>query len=150
MSKKTTRCDKCAKITASTKRYWAYKSAMDNDDHRTRLLNRFSSIVGRCRNPKNNKYADYGGRGISVCDEWMADRATFLAYVQTLEGWYKPELELDRICNDGNYEPGNIRFVTRKENISNRRSVRSLQKRIDALEEENERLKKEIASLRHS
>jgi hypothetical protein len=123
---------------------------MPDNEHRERLLNRLSSIISRCQNPKNARYLGYGGRGITVYQAWVKNRFTFLAYVQTLPGWDDPDLELDRIDNDGNYEPGNIRFVTRRENVHNRRKMDNLSQRIIELEKENEQLRAEIARLRHS
>ena len=70
----------------------------------------------RCGNPNNKYYSYYGGRGIRVCDRWM-DFANFLADLGE-----RPEgLTLDRINSDGNYEPGNCRWVTMKEQAQNRR-----------------------------
>jgi len=95
-------------------------------------------------------YSSYGGRGIDVSEKWVNDRSSFLEYVQTLPGWDNPDLQLDRIDNDGNYEPGNIRFVTCSVNASNKRKANVLSQRIIELEKENEELRKEIARLRHS
>jgi len=75
----------------------------------------------RCSNPENEAYSDYGGRGITVADRWKDDFLAFLADMGSKPG---PEYELDRIENDGNYEPGNCRWATRSENDRNRRSNR--------------------------
>jgi hypothetical protein len=77
----------------------------------------------------------YGGRGISVYEEWRRNRAAFLQYVQTLKGWDDPSLQMDRINVNGNYEPGNIRFVSPSENMSNKRKVADLEARIRYLEQ---------------
>lgn len=71
----------------------------------------------RCYDEQYERYADYGGRGIKVCDRWH-DPA---AYVSDLPAGYKRGMHLDRIDNDGNYEPGNVRWVTPQVNNSNRR-----------------------------
>ena len=79
-------------------------------------------------------YQNYGGRGITVFEEWRKNKRAFLEYVVTLEGWDNPSLELDRIDVDKGYEPGNIRFVTRSQNAANKRSVQKMQARIYELE----------------
>jgi len=138
---RTTRCNACAKIAASTKRYWVYKHAMEDDEHRTRLLNRLSAAISRCTRPSNASYIHYGGRGIAVCQEWRDDRAAFLRYVQTLPGWDIPELEMDRRETNEGYEPGNIRFITKGENAKNKRRVEDLEQRIRDLEADNANLR---------
>jgi len=72
----------------------------------------------RVNNPKHKSYHIYGGRGIKVCDRWMQSFTNF--YNDTIED-YIPGLDIDRINNDGNYEPGNVRWVIRKVNIRNSR-----------------------------
>jgi hypothetical protein len=77
-------------------------------------------IKGRCLNPKNKGYKNYGGRGIKICSEWRDDFLTFL------EGVGKrphPKLTLDRRNNDGDYEPFNMRWTTKKNQSANRRSA---------------------------
>lgn len=134
---KTTRCNACAKFKSADSRkkfYWVHADAMPDDEHRRRLLNRLAAAIGRCHNAGNKAYANYGGRGIRVHDEWRADRSTFLHYINTVPGWDRPELDMDRIDCDGNYEPGNLRFISRSENNFNKRSVQDMQRRIDELE----------------
>lgn len=113
-----------------------YRAALPDTAQRTRLLGRLSGIIHRCLNPKHPAYKSYGGRGITVCQEWVDDYSTFLRFFQTLPGWENPDLDLDRINNDGGYEPGNVRLVTRSENCKNKRKVSVMQDRIDALEAE--------------
>ena len=148
LSGKSTRCDKCAKKKANTKRWWKYREVMPDDLHRERLLNRLSAIITRCRSPTNKNYPSYGGRGVDVFQEWVENRFSFLKYIQTLPGWDDPGLQLDRIDNDGNYEPGNLRFVTPSENAFNKRKVNVLSQKIIRLEKENAELRKEIERLR--
>lgn len=134
---RSTRCNACAKVAAATKRYWAYKNALPDDEHRTRLLNRLSAAIGRCTNPGNKGFKHYGLRGITVSELWRGDRAAFLEHVQTLPGWDDPALEMDRRNNDGNYEPGNIQFRSRSANMLNRRRLEDLEQRIRDLERDN-------------
>lgn len=133
---KSTRCNLCAlKSSANTRKlYWGYSSIVADDDHRSRLLNRLSSAIGRCHNPANQYYHNYGGRGIQVCQQWRDDRGAFLKHVVTLSGWDIPELEMDRIDVNGDYAPGNIRFISRRENMLNKRKVPELEARIAELE----------------
>jgi hypothetical protein len=136
----STRCPKCgaeaARGTRWVKQWRAFAEALPDQQHRTRLLSRLAAAITRCRSPNNKQWRAYGGRGIRVCDEWLGDRAAFLRHVATLPGWDDPTLEMDRTNVDGDYEPGNIRFVTRKQNHANRRTVYGLQARVDALEAE--------------
>ena len=74
----------------------------------------------RCTVPANAAYASYGGRGIKVCERWMN---SVEAFMQDMGKKPTPKHELDRINNDGNYEPSNCRWATRSENDRNRRST---------------------------
>jgi hypothetical protein len=133
---KSTRCNVCAKKQAGhwRKNYLGYADILVDDEARRRLLGRYSAARTRCECPTAKQYANYGGRGIQMFPEWMDDRAAFLRYVITLEGWDNPTLEMDRIDNDKGYEPDNLRFITKRQNMDNRRTVRDLQERIHQLE----------------
>lgn len=78
------------------------------------------SMMARCLNQNCADYAIYGGRGITVCEEWQADRTAFFAWAFA-NGWAKGLL-IDRIDVNGNYEPSNCRFVTIAESNRNKRS----------------------------
>lgn len=133
---KSTRCNACAKrkTVATRKMFYKYAAIVPDDEHRRRLLNRLAACRNRCHNPNDAGYPNYGGRGIRVHPNWLKNKAEFLAHVASLPGWDDPSLEMDRVDVDKGYEPGNIRFITRSENMLNKRSVRVMQARIIELE----------------
>lgn len=79
---------------------------------------RWETIKQRCTNPKNPSYPNYGGRGIGICSEWAESFEAFHAAVGDPPS---TSHSLDRINNDGNYEPGNVRWATASEQQRNRR-----------------------------
>lgn len=80
-------------------------------------------LKARCENPNTPNFNNYGGRGIRVCEEWRGSFAAFLADVGPRPS---PKHSIDRKDNDGNYEPGNVRWVTTLAQNRNRRSLRLL------------------------
>lgn len=80
----------------------------------------WSGIKQRCFNPNSNRYKNYGGRGISICDEWKNSFETFCKWA--LGNGYKEGLSIDRIDHEKNYEPSNCRWtdeITQQNNRTN-------------------------------
>ena len=132
----TTRCNACAKKASHRwrKDWFRYEAVCPDPEHRRRLCNRISACYNRCHNPSDAGFVNYGGRGIYVYEPWRTDRAAFLKYLVSLDGWDIPELELDRADVNKGYEPGNLRFITKRANRNNVRKIPQLQQRIDELE----------------
>ena len=84
----------------------------------TRLYSIWTDMKTRCNNPKRDKYARYGARGITVCEEWLNNFQAF--YDWAMANGYADNLTIDRKDNDKGYSPENCRWITMKEQASNK------------------------------
>lgn len=83
-----------------------------------RLYRIWTGMKTRCSNPNRKEYKNYGGRGIKVCKKWLTYKNF---YNWAIRNGYKDNLTIDRIDNDGNYEPKNCRWITIQEQQKNKK-----------------------------
>lgn len=95
------------------------ESSTTHNGKGTRLYEIWEGMKKRCNNPNSKYYHLYGGRGICVCDEWQNDFSAFRDWA--MANGYEDNLTIDRMEVDGNYEPSNCRWATRKEQNNNTR-----------------------------
>lgn len=92
-----------------------------NNLSKHRLYHVLQGVKNRCYNVNHNAYNRYGGRGITVCEEWLNDFQTF--YDWSMNNGYQDDLSIDRIDNNKGYSPDNCRWVDRKTQQRNRRTA---------------------------
>lgn len=107
--------------------YKTRKPSKYNSDGMSRhtLYHKWQGIKRRCYNRNDSHYSRYGGRGIEMCEEWLYSFQAFFNW--SIENGWEEGLQIDRIDNDGNYEPSNCRYVTVKENCNNRSTTRKIE-----------------------
>lgn len=86
----------------------------------TRLYGIWTDMKSRCDNPNMKRYFDYGGRGITICDEWHNSFESFRDWA--MANGYRDDLSIDRVDVNGNYEPSNCRWIPREAQASNKRN----------------------------
>lgn len=114
-------------LSGNTKSCGCLRLAQNRTNNKTHGMSRtpiyriWGCMIGRCNNPTDKKYPSYGGRGIKVCDEWR-DFTKFYTYVSKLENFNRRGYSLDRIDNNGDYRPNNVRWVDSKTQGRNKRN----------------------------
>ncbi len=117
---KRTQCRSCGN------KYRILKKERKPDKGKISEYRMWAQMKVRCLNPKHKMFKNYGGRGIKIYDPWIHSYEEFFAYVGKRPS---KELSLDRINNDGNYEPGNLRWATPRMQVLNRRKFKRTKKR---------------------
>lgn len=93
---------------------------VDAETRKLRLA--YKNMLDRCYNAKHSSYADYGGRGITVCEEWRNNRSAFIEWAK--RNGHALHLSIDRIDVNGGYAPENCRWATMQDQLRNRRCNR--------------------------
>lgn len=88
----------------------------------TRLYRIYSGMKARCYNQNTKAYKHYGGRGITICDEWLGENGFVKFYDWSIKNGYSENLSIDRIDVNGNYEPSNCRWADAKTQSINKRN----------------------------
>jgi hypothetical protein len=107
----------------------AAKQGYDKSLFQSPLYRRWGDMKTRCSNPNFKQYADYGGRGIKVCERWRH----FANFAEDMGPTFQPQLSLDRIDDDGDYCPENCRWADAYTQANNTRRNRRIEYRGEAL-----------------
>lgn len=94
------------------------KAHVKHGGWKTRIYQTYTDMKQRCLNPNNSRFHRYGGRGIIICEEWINSFETFREWAYN--NGYEEHLTIERVNNDGNYEPNNCKWATMEEQLKNR------------------------------
>lgn len=111
----------CLRNEASKKRATVHGLYYNKDGGQRRLYKIYHGMKKRCLNKKSKEYKDYGGRNISICDEWINNFENF--YNWAIENGYHKKFSIERINNNGNYEPNNCTWIPRPNQNKNKRDT---------------------------
>ena len=106
----TRSCGRCASISHGE----------SSGKHITTEYRSWVAMLSRCQNPQNDSWSNYGGRGITVCKRWQS----YENFLTDMGRKPAPMHSIDRIDVDGNYEPANCRWASKKEQVANRRPLK--------------------------
>lgn len=93
-----------------------------------KLYSVYHNRLYRCFNKNSHAYKDYGGRGIRVCDEWRGKDGYKIFRDWSISNGYREGLSIDRIDNDGNYEPNNCQWISKSENLAKANRINARRK----------------------
>lgn len=112
----TTKSCGCLYLDRKREKHPRYQTGLSHEP----IYTVWCGMKQRCFNPKATEYSAYGGRGITVCNEWKNSFEKFYEYVSKLPHYGEDGRSIDRINNNGNYEPGNVRWATKEQQYQNR------------------------------
>jgi hypothetical protein len=135
-----------SEFSAHPRTYGRYPYLSAGGRRRTRIVVIWESMKARCYYPKQKAFPRYGGRGITVCEEWREDFHAFRAWA--IANGFRKDLTLDRIDNGGNYEPANCRWIPAGEQQWNTRRVIQLTHNGARLEKRKGEIVKRVADMK--
>lgn len=107
----------CARNAKSSKRMTKH------GQYKSRIYHAYKSMKQRCFDPETKEFPQYGGRGITVCAEWLGEDGFQNFYDWSMKNGYRDDLSIDRKNNDGNYEPSNCRWADRFTQDNNKQNT---------------------------
>lgn len=118
-SGKSTRCKDCSHKVVGEKKT---KHGHHKNGKASPIYKAWQHFKGRCYVETDSSYSEYGGRGISVCEEWLHPESGSSSFIKwSIDNGWEPGLEINRVDNNGNYCPENCEWTTKKRNGRNRR-----------------------------